>query len=85
MEIATEKLIKENFKPVDGYMYCPSCGEPELGVYFNSPWFFRCEECGNVIFMTSKELFDDMNTQLEETYKKEKADAVKNALAGAKE
>jgi len=80
MELATERLTKSNLSKPSGYLYCPTCGELSLEVYLNSPWFFRCESCEETIFMTKKEIFDDMNKELEETYKKEKKEAIEEAI-----
>jgi len=73
-----------NIKNMGDLFYCPFCGEHTLEVYMkNSPWFFSCINCGKTIFMTDKKIFDEMNKELEETYKKEKEMAVKTAFKKA--
>lgn len=64
-------------------LFCPYCGKETLEGYSDRPFFFACTECNEAIFMTSKKNFEDMNKELEEVYKKEKSEAIKEALESA--
>ena len=76
-EVKILKRLRGNNKYI---LYCPHCGKEELEGYEDRPFFFLCHNCDKAMFMTEKSIFDDMNKELEQIYKKEKEEAVKKAI-----
>jgi len=59
----------------DGFFFCPYCGKRTLTLDIEKPFWFECQSCDNAYFLTSKEIFKDMNKELEDYYNKEKEKA----------
>lgn len=71
---------KQNLELVeDASLYCPACGIKSLKTY-GFFGIFKCENCGNTIFMVPKIIFDKMMKKIDENHQKELED-----LKGAKE